>query len=254
MRTKIILAVALTIGIASAAGYSWFVNYGQTKRFEASGTIEATEINVGSETGGKITRLYVGEGERVTDGRYLLRTEDEVAKSQLRQAEAQLEAATVKYDRAKNAGQTEQKATKAELTLTQAGVDIAETRLAATKVKAPISGEVLTLPFTEGEIAGPGATVAVLADLAELKVTVYIPETRLGQVKLRDRANVRVDSYPGRVFVGRVVKVSDTAEFTPTNIETKDQRVKLVYAVTIKMKNTQRRLKPGMPADVDFPE
>ena len=93
-----------------------------------------------------------------------------------------------------------------------------------------------------GGTTGPGAW------------TVYLPEDRFGLVSPGQTASVRVDTYPDRLFEGTVSQVADQAEFTPSNIQTKDDRVRLVYAVTISLDNADLALKPGMIADVLFGE
>ena len=102
-----------------------------------------------------------------------------------------------------------------------------------------------------GENAAPGKTLATIADLDDLKVSVYIPETRIGEVRLGQKAIVYVDSSD-TAFDAEVTFISSNAEFTPSNIETKDQRVKLVYEVRVKLTGGGDVLKPGMPVDVEF--
>jgi len=83
-------------------------------------------------------------------------------------------------------------------------------------------------------------------------LTVYVPETRLGEVWLDQIVAVRVDSFAGREFTGTVSHISDTAEFTPRNVATVEERQNLVFAVDIRLDNADGDLKPGMPADVVF--
>jgi len=116
----------------------------------------------------------------------------------------------------------------------------------------PISGTVVDILVQEGEVAAQGAVVVSVADLADMTVTVYVPETRLGEVWLDQIVNVRVDSFAGREFIGIVSHISDTAEFTPRNVATVEERQNLVFAVDIRLDNADGDLKPGMPADVVF--
>jgi HlyD family secretion protein len=91
----------------------------------------------------------------------------------------------------------------------------------------------------------------VLADLENLTLTVYVPQPDLGRVTLNQEVEVKVDAYPD-VFYGRVSQIASRAEFTPSNVETREERVNMVFAVKIALDNTDGRLKPGMPADVTF--
>ena len=116
----------------------------------------------------------------------------------------------------------------------------------------PISGTVVDILIREGEVAAQGATLISVADLADLTLTVYVPETRLGEVWLDQMAQVHVDSFPGRTFQGYVSHISDSAEFTPRNVATVEERQNLVFAVDIRISNEGGNLKPGMPADVVF--
>ncbi len=92
-------------------------------------------------------------------------------------------------------------------------------------------------------------TIAVIANLDAVYLTIYVSENQLGKIKLGQEAQISVDSFPNRAFNGKVIYISPEAEFTPKNIQTKEERLKLVYGVKIEIKNTDGSLKPGMPAD-----
>ncbi len=117
---------------------------------------------------------------------------------------------------------------------------------------APRDGFVLDRLFAEGEIAAPLAPILVLADLREVTLTVYLPETVYGRVRLGDEVTVYVDSWPDRTFTGKVAYIAPRAEFTPANVQTPDERARLVYAVEITLPNADLALKPGMIADAVF--
>jgi HlyD family secretion protein len=102
-----------------------------------------------------------------------------------------------------------------------------------------------------GERVEIGTPLFTLVDLDSLYVKVYVPEPSIGKVTLGQEARVHVDTYPGRAFPARVTRISQEAEFTPKNVETREERVKLVFAVEIALaENPGGILKPGMPADV----
>ena len=126
-------------------------------------------------------------------------------------------------------------------------------RLGKLALEAPISGLVLERPVHVGEVAMPGAPLLTVADLDNLTLTIYVPEDQLGKVQLGQPVLVTVDAYPDRVFVGTVNFVSSQAEFTPKNVQTKEERVSMVFAVKVKLPNPDRALKPGMPADAYSP-
>lgn len=117
-------------------------------------------------------------------------------------------------------------------------------------VKSPIDGRVLTRTVERGERVEPGTPLFTLVDLDRLYVKIYVPEPYIGKVALGQEARVYVDAYPGRAFPARVSRVSQEAEFTPKNVETREERVKLVFAVEVALaENPGGVLKPGMPAD-----
>jgi len=119
-----------------------------------------------------------------------------------------------------------------------------------TKIYAPADGVILSRVAEEGEVVNPGQVIYTMVDLNKLYIKVYIPEPELGKVKLGQQARVYVDAYPDRYFNGTLTRVYEQAEFTPKNVETKDERVKLVFGAEVSVENPEGLLKPGMPADV----
>jgi HlyD family secretion protein len=120
------------------------------------------------------------------------------------------------------------------------------------KLHAPIGGVVLDKDSEEGEFVSPGVPVVTLADLDDMWVKIYIGETDIGKVRVGQRAATRVDSFPERDFSGTITYISDEAEFTPKNIQTREDRVKLVFAVKVGIDNAGGLLKPGMYADIEI--
>jgi HlyD family secretion protein len=118
-----------------------------------------------------------------------------------------------------------------------------------TRVVAPFAGTVLRKLVEEGQVVAPGTPLITFVDLSKLYVKVYVPENEIGKVRLGNAARVYVDAFPKKYFEAAVSEVSQQAEFTPRDIHMKDERVKLVFAVKLALKNPQGFLKPGMPAD-----
>jgi HlyD family secretion protein len=98
----------------------------------------------------------------------------------------------------------------------------------------------------------PGSALLTLADLSTLEVKIYVPGPLVGKIKLGQRVEMLTDSFPNRPFIGAISKISDQAEFTPKNVQTRDERVRLVYAVTVRVPNPDGVLKIGMPVDARF--
>jgi HlyD family secretion protein len=131
----------------------------------------------------------------------------------------------------------------------QAALAGAEATLGYTVLQSPLAGVVLRKHVEPGEVIPAGTPIVTIADLGNIWVKIYVPEPRLGRVKLGQAAEVTTDSYPGRIYRGRVSFINSEAEFTPKTIQTFEERVKLVFAVKVTVDNPAQELKPGMPAD-----
>src|SRR5579859_275033 len=139
-----------------------------------------------------------------------------------------------------------------QLDAAQSALALLEAQLSKLVVVAPADGVILSRAIEPGEVASPGATLMVMGGLTDLRVTVYVPEDRYGQIQLGQTARLSVDSFAGRVFAGQVVAIANQAEFTPRNSQTVDGRKDTVFAVQLAIANPDLALKPGMPADVSF--
>jgi HlyD family secretion protein len=134
----------------------------------------------------------------------------------------------------------------------QANLDLINTQMTKLTIYAPMNGDIITRNAEPGEFVQPGATAFAMADLNNITITVYVPEDRYGQIKLGQQASVTVDSFPGETFTAEVIHIADQAEFTPRNVQTVEGRSATVYAIKLKVTDTQGKLKIGMPADVVF--
>jgi multidrug resistance efflux pump len=136
----------------------------------------------------------------------------------------------------------------------QANLDLLDAQLAKLIVYAPIDGKILTRNVEPGEFVQPGAVALSLGDLSNLTITVYVPETRLNEITLGQEASVMIDVESGEspVFTAEVIHIADQAEFTPRNVQTVEGRSSTVYAVKLRVTDSEGKLKIGMPADVTF--
>jgi len=140
---------------------------------------------------------------------------------------------------------------RAALKQSEAVLALAEKALGDTRITATSAGTVLYRMLEPGEWAAPGMTVFIIADTVNLRLTVYVSEPDLVRVHLGQEAEIRMDGS-NKVLTGRVSWISPVAEFTPKNVQIKDERVKQVFALRIDVKNPEGILKPGMPADARF--
>lgn len=134
----------------------------------------------------------------------------------------------------------------------RANLELLDAQIARLEVHAPIAGMVMTRSIEPGEVIQAGMSVMSVANLGQLTVTVYISEDRYGQVNLGQAATLQVDSFPGERFNATVTRIADRAEFTPRNVQTKEERQTTVYAIELAVANPDGKLKPGMPVDVQF--
>ncbi|MBX2992287.1 MAG: efflux RND transporter periplasmic adaptor subunit [Bacteroidetes bacterium] len=274
---------------------------------EASGTIEGTNINIGSEVAGKVKEVWVMEGTRVSAGDTLVVIDDTDYQIQLRQALANAAAADAQYrlalegsrkedilqaeaayktsrtdyERMKellaaqtitqkqyddvyarfvSAEQTYQKLVrglrKPEIEIARARREQAEAQADQLRKKvrdcsivAPAEGTVTLKSVEVGELVTPGANVIRLTYLDIVKIVIYVNEQYLPHIRLGQKAEVKIDGMPDRTFEGKVTFISPSAEFTPKNVQTKEERTKLVFGVKIEVENKDGALKPGLPAD-----
>lgn len=127
---------------------------------------------------------------------------------------------------------------------------VAEDDLSKSRLYAPFAGFITVKDIEQGEFVQAGTPVLTLARLDEVWVKTFVPETLLGRVYLGQKADVISDTFPDKTYPGTVTFISPEAEFTPKNVQTREERVKLVYRIKVTIKNPRQELKPGMPVDV----
>ncbi len=320
---KIVIPLVL---VAAAGAGAWYA-FGRAKpdesRLTASGTVEATEAQLGFQATGRIAEVAVREGDRVRAGQVLARLDPAEAEARRAQAAGQVEAAraaaaelevgfrseeiaqgraalTAATDRLANAesdyqrnrilyeggavsrevldnaktardvarsqrtqaaeqlrllqtGPSREKKEqgRAQLVQAQAVLRAAEVALRNLVITAPFDGLVTVRHREPGEIVPAGSPVLTLIDPADRWVRIYVKEDRVGAVRLGSRAAITSDAFPGKAYPGEVAFIASEAEFTPKNVQTKEERVKLVYAVKVRVVGDPGfELKPGLPADV----
>lgn len=177
--------------------------------------------------------------------------------TQVDAAQAQYDAAVTAVDIAKarldalKAGATKEQVAVAEAAVKQAEAALGVLQVQARKMtlKSPVNGMVTRRAAHAGEIAAPNAPLLSVTNLDAVKLTIYVPETQIGKIKIGDEIPVKVDSFPDKVFKGKVIFIATQAEFTPRNVQTKAERVNTVFAVKVQIPNPNMELKLGMLAD-----
>lgn len=161
------------------------------------------------------------------------------ARGQARAARSQAEAARAQAEAAKIA-----------ILAAAADVSRAESLVAECTLEAPVDGVVAVRAYEPGEVVMPGARVMRIVGLDRVRVTFYVPNAELAMVEAGRAVSVTADAYPEEAFAGKIDWVSPEAEFTPRNVQTREDRDRLVYAVRATLENPGHKLRPGMPVDV----
>jgi HlyD family secretion protein len=251
-----------------------------------SGTIEATEVEIAAKVTGRIEEILAREGESVRRGELLVTIVHEELLARRREIEAAIGAAEAQLaqvrDNLRNAradgdrfralyeqgalprqqleaqetrvAVLESQVTAARKLLDQATSSLGslEAQITNYSVPCPLDGVVLSRNAEPGEIALPGGSILTVADLSRVWMRVYVGEPDLARIKLGQSAKVTTDASPGEPHWGQVSWISEEAEFTPKNVQTKEERSQLVYALKIALDNPDRALKPGMMADAEI--
>ncbi len=234
-------------GVKQDAGVAW--NMAGTELWDAWATLNSSFVER-------------DDAETQLNDLLRLRNDPQAAQVRVTQAEAarqtalaQVSVAVAQLDAIEAGPRAEQ------IAVAKAQVEQAEANLAALNVQreksllvSPVAGWVVDRVANEGEMSIPGTSLLTLADLTDVTLTVYVPEPDISLVSVGQPIKVYVDSFPGEPFAGQVTFISDKAEFTPKNVQTKEERVNTVFAVKIKLENKDQRLKPGMPADAVLSE
>lgn len=147
-------------------------------------------------------------------------------------------------------GAREEKIRQAEATVKMAeeALNLAKTTLSETLIQAPISGYVISKAREPGEVIRSGEPIVTIANLDRVWLRAYISEGDLGKVKLGQKVLVKIDAFPGKNYEGKISYISQRSEFTPKNVQTEKERVKLVYRIKVDIENSNHELKSGMPA------
>lgn len=174
----------------------------------------------------------------------------DTALTQYESAIGQLQAADAQLQELRNGATAEQLAqARGQAAQARGSLELAQAQYEQSVIRAPRAGVLSVHVARVGEVVQPGATVAKLVPLEDVYLTLYVPLPELGKVKLGQAVEITTDTYPKKIYPGTVSRISETPEFTPRNVQTQDERVKLVFQVRVNVDNRRHELKPGMPAD-----
>ena len=236
----------------------------------ASGRIEGRLTTLSARSAGRVAEIKADEGRSVERGETLVVLADPALRERINSLAARVRRTEASLDQAERELARNQKLmadgfitlqmmerTRLEADVQSAALREAKASLAEQQryldemtVRAPTTGTVLVRTIERGEWVQPGTPLFSMVDLNQLYLKIYVPEPDIGKVVHDQPARVHVDAFPDRFFPARVSKIASEAEFTPKNVETREERVKLVFAVELALDdNPGGVLKPGMPAD-----
>ena len=188
--------------------------------------------------------------ENLYNGKAITKKQWDDASTRFDIAQAQYVSAKENFAKMKNIARPEEIAqAKANYEKAEAAVGLIQKSIRDSYIISPINGFIVKKFVEEGETVSMMSSLVKVADLSSMKLSIYVSETDLGKVKLGQKAEVTIDAFKGKTYNGVVEYISPEAEFTPKNIQTKDERTKLVFEVKIRVSNPNFELKSGMPAD-----
>jgi HlyD family secretion protein len=197
-----------------------------------------------------LRRLDFQRAERLFSRDVISAQERDRAKTALERAEASLARAREQLSALQEGTREEEiRIARTQVQQSREALELARIKLGYTVLRAPRAGVVLVRQAELGEVVSPGTPVITLADLENVWLRAYISETDLGRIRLGQAVQVTTDTYPDKVYPGRISFIASQAEFTPKSVQTQRERVTLVYRIKIDVPNPNHELKPGMPAD-----
>jgi HlyD family secretion protein len=266
---KIVFVIVIVVAGTMSVVYFHEKNLNSDHTLKVSGNIEAVEIRLSFQTPGKLIERLVDEGYSVKKDQVLARLDKNELTKIKEQAQAKLAQAQSDYqlqqkqstrmanllkddavpEQDNDLAQTNLEVANAKLLESQRALELAIIRLNYADLTCPINGFVTVRSADIGEVLQAGSPVFTVVDLNDIWLTAYINETDLGRIKLNQSVDVKTDTYPDKTYRGHISFISQEAEFTPKQIQTAEERIKLVYRIKVDITNPNLELKPGMPAD-----
>lgn len=214
-----------------------------------SGIVHTEAVDVGSVTGGRVASVLVSPGDHVVSGQLLVRLDDRVQRAAQKVAQARVDQAQDQLGQASVAPHYLPEA-RIAADAAQASLDAANAALDEMNIRSPTNGTVESMDLQPGDILPPGATAVVVDTLKDPFVTVYVPQSELGPFAVGQSLVVHSDALPGETFVGMVEERDRTAQFTPRNVQTADDRATLTFGVKVRIKDAGTRLYGGTTVTV----
>lgn len=236
----IILAVVVLLAIGYVLKITFF-----PAKFLYAGTIEATRIDIPARVMSVVASRAVNEGDKVTQGQVLM----ELACEDLKLAAGN---AQDNYSRAARLYRQGSEAKEAYDQILNRKQDV-DLKLTWCKITAPLAGTILNKYHEPGEMVNPGTRLFTMANLQDIYSYIYVSQASIAKLKLGQELRGTLPEMGNREFQGKIVHINDVAEFTPKNVQTREERTRLVFGVKIAFDNKEEILKPGMTVEVALP-
>jgi HlyD family secretion protein len=240
MKSRVYIKIILVSTVLSVVGFFVFKNYLEAKKFEYAGTLETTKVDIGTQVGSLITSITVREGDPVHEKQTLVLLQCEEVKLNDAYANTTFER---NYKLFKSGTVSED-----ALDQIKNSKDIADARKSWCEINSPLNGTVLSRYREPGEIALVGSKILTLANIKDIWAYIYVPQPDIASLKLGQTLVATLPELGDRKFIGKVIKINEEAEFTPKNVQTKNERERLVFGVKVSFlgQNDDEILKPGM--------
>ncbi|GFP78353.1 HlyD family secretion protein [Clostridium fungisolvens] len=212
-----------------------------------TGTVESENFNISSEVTGKVNEINISDGSPVKSGDKVIQVDSKSYELQKQQAEAALRIAKAKQSDIPDTAKTSIKEeAQGAIDQAQASVDLAKLQIEKTSITSSIDGNVTEILVHKGDLVTPGMNVAKVTDLKNKYIKIYIEESKRSKVKLNSSLTIK---FNDKTEKGKITYISDQSEFTPKNVETKDDKEKTLFEVKLKLDDSSTAT-PGLMADV----
>ncbi len=241
---KKILFIILLSGVAALL----FRLYFEKEKFYYAGTLETTKVDISVQVASAVAKVHVQEGDSFKSGDLLVELSCEDYKNAAHFAHGNY----TRYAKLLKSGS----ATPETVDLMENRKNDADIRLSWCLLKAPLNGSVLTRYHEPGEWVTPGSKILTIANPKDVWAYFYVPQEMLSKLSLGMKIKTYLPETNMKLFEGTIIKINEEAEFTPKNVQTREERTRLVYGIKISFRDANQDgvLKSGMTLEAEFPE
>ncbi len=241
MNKKILIIILAVVAIGILVKINFFPG-----DFRYAGTLEATKVEISAQVPSRIESVKIQEGDHI-------KMEEELVTLSCEDIKIAADLANQNYNRANRLFRSGS-GSRETLDLMKNRKEDADVKVSWCLIKSPIQGIVLNRYHEPGELVMPGTKLLTLANIKDIWAYIYVPQTLVNKLKPGMKLNAYLPEMNDKLFVGKILKVNDEAEFTPKNVQTRTERERLVFGVKVSFlgSNEDEILKPGMTIEIDL--